>query len=70
MASAVRKGNFVYVYDEQGRQLTTIAAGGGSHDGLQGYTATTVSVRKGSFIYIYIYIYDERSHQKSAIPAR
>lgn len=66
IASAVQKGNFVYIYDERGRQLTTIAAGGGSHDGLQGYTATTVSIRKGNFIYIY----DERGHQKSVIPAR
>lgn len=66
IASAIQKGNFVYVYDERGRQLTTIASGGGSGDGLQGYTATTVSIRKGSFIYVY----DERGHQKSAISAR
>lgn len=66
IASAVQKGNFVYVYDERGRQLTTIAAGGGSQNCLQGYTETTVSIRKGNFIYIY----DERGDQKSAIPAR
>jgi hypothetical protein len=66
IGTAVRRGSFVYVYDEKGRQLTAIAAGNQPEDGLTGYTSTTVSVRRGSFIYTY----DEKGRQVSTTPAR
>lgn len=66
IGNAVQRGNYVYVYDERGRQLSALPAGSGPEDGLKGYTGATVSVRRGSFIYTY----DERGRQVSATPAR
>lgn len=66
IGSAVQKGRFVYVYDERGRQLTSIAAGMQSGDGLQGYTSSTVSIRKGSFLYVY----NEKGRQLSCVSTR
>jgi hypothetical protein len=44
---AVQRGSLIYVYDERGRQTTTLLAG----DGLQGcHTSGTVSVRRGSSV--------------------
>jgi len=54
------------VYNEKGQQLSCIAAGSKSIDSLQGYTTSTVSIKRGNFIYIY----DERGRQKSCISAR
>lgn len=64
IGSAVQKGRFVYVYDDRGRQLVSIAVQ--SANALQGYTSNTVSIRKGNFIYVY----DEKGHQKSSIFAK
>lgn len=66
IGSAVQKGRFVYVYDERGRQLTCIAAGGQSGDGLRGYTGSTVSIRKRRFLYVY----NEKGHQLSCLSIR
>lgn len=66
IATAVQRGGFVYVYDEKGRQLATIAAGAGPEDGLKGYTGSTVSIRRGGFIHVF----DERGRQLSTTPAR
>jgi hypothetical protein len=52
IGSAVERGHIVY-YDEEGRQLRTLLAGNGPDDGLQGYTANTVNLRRGAFIYTY-----------------
>jgi hypothetical protein len=60
IASAVQKGNYVYVYDERGSQKCSIFCQDGS---LQGYTGTTVSIRKGN----YVYVYDETGSQKSSV---
>ena len=65
-ATAVNRGNSVYVYDEKGRQLLSIGVDSRPEDGLTGYTSTTVSVRRGGFIYTY----DEKGRQISAISAR
>jgi len=44
IATAVQKGAYVYLYNERGGQLCSIYCG---NDGsLQGYTASTVSIRK------------------------
>ena len=67
IGNAIQKGSFVYVYDEKGRQLASIAAGNAAKgDGLTGYTSTTVNVKKGSFIYTY----DEKGRQISSKSAR
>lgn len=66
IASAVDRGSFIFVYNEQGQQIATIPSGDQPGDGLQGYTSTTVSVRRGAFVFIY----DERGQQISTVPAR
>ena len=66
IATVVRKGAYVYAYDKDGHQITTLSAGSGPQDGLVGYTSTTISVRKGA----YIYTYDEKGRQLSAISAK
>jgi hypothetical protein len=66
ITTAVKRGSFVYVYDEKGRQILTISAGTKPEDGLTGYTSTTVSVRRGGFIYTY----DEKGRQIGTHSAR
>lgn len=66
IGNAVQRGSFVYVYDENNRQIASIPAGSGKDDGLKGYTGSTVNVRRGSFIYTY----DEKGRQKGSTPAR
>lgn len=66
IATAVKRGNSVYVYDEKGRQIAVIGAGNRPEDGLTGYTSTTVSVRRGGSIYTY----DEKGRQLSVTSAR
>ena len=51
IGSAVQRGWLVYVYDKKGRYLTSLLAGKGPKDRLQGYSSSTVSVRRGSLIY-------------------
>ena len=63
IASAVRRGAFIAVYNERGIQLTLIQAGTQPGDGVIGYTSSTVSVRQGRFIVTY----DERGRQLSMI---
>ena len=58
IGTAIQSGSFVRVYDEQGRQLTTVAGE------LYGFTGSTVSVKVGSFIRIY----DEHGRQLSTRP--
>lgn len=66
IGNAVQRGSWVYVYDEKGRQLCSLSAGGGKDDGLKGYTSTTVNIRRGSWIYTY----DEKGRQLSSTQAR
>jgi hypothetical protein len=66
IATAIKRGSFVYVYDEKGRQILTISAGSKPEDGLTGYTSTTVSVRRGGFIYTY----NDKGRQISTHSAR
>lgn len=57
---AVQEGTLIYVYDQDGRQITSISAPGRfPEDGLKGYTANSIHVRKGTLIYAY----DESGHQ-------
>jgi len=62
IGNAVQKGNTVYIYDEKGRELAVLSA----HDGLQGFTSGSVSIRNGSTIYIH----DEKGRQTGTVSAR
>ena len=57
IGNSIEKNGFVY--GEKERQLTSLTAGSGPDDGLQGYTSSTVNIRKGDFVYTY----DERGRQ-------
>lgn len=51
---AVQRGTLIYVYDQDGRQVTSVSAPGRfPEDGLKGYTANSIHVRKGTLIYTY-----------------
>lgn len=65
IGSAIQSGPFIYVYDEQGRQVAVLPAGDSPRDGLQGYTSSTVNIRRGAFIYSY----DSSGQQRSIVPA-
>ena len=59
IATVVERGGFAYVYDEKGSQFLALAAG----DGVTGYTSTTVSIRRGNFIYIFNFnIFNNKSN--------
>ena len=55
IGTAVQKGDYVYVYDEKGHQLTY------QRGQLQGDTGSSFSIRNGD----YVYVYDEKGHQMS-----
>ncbi len=65
IGSAVQRGLYVYVYDENGVQTVSIYAGNQAGDGLHGYTSTSVSVKRGP----YVYVYDEKGGHKQSIYA-
>ena len=56
---ATQRGDYIYIYDERGMAKGSFHSLGGS---LQGYTTTTINVKKGP----YMYIYDESGRQKSS----
>jgi hypothetical protein len=62
IATAVKRGSVVYVYDEKNRLLLSITAGHKPEDGLVGYTSTTVSVRRGGCVHLRR---EEPTHQYS-----
>ncbi len=65
IGKAIQKGTLIYIYDEKGRQQTSISAVGcDPDDGLQGYTPYAVNVRKGTLIYAY----NEKGHLLSRTP--
>ena len=56
ISSAVQRGNYVYVYNENNSQIA-------SQPGeLYGYTSTTFSVKRGP----YVYTYNDRNSQVSS----
>jgi hypothetical protein len=59
IGSAIQRSHVVHIYDEDRRQTATVLAGTGRDDGLTGYTASRVNVRRGSFVYSY----DEHGQQ-------
>lgn len=57
---AVQRGTLIYVYDQDGRQVTSISAPGRfPDDGLKGYSSSSIHIQKGTLIYAY----DEAGHQ-------
>ncbi|TKW63707.1 MAG: hypothetical protein DI616_19235 [Paracoccus denitrificans] len=57
---AVKKGSFIYVYNEKNRQIF-IKSGD-----LHGYTSSTVTVKNGAFLYTY----NEKGQQVGVTSAR
>jgi hypothetical protein len=53
IGSAMERGSLICVFDERGITLFQKAKGSGPHDGLLGFTGSTVTVRFGSVIYTY-----------------
>ncbi len=66
IGNAIQRGNGVYVYDEQGRQLFVHYAGSGPDDGLEGYTSSVVNIRRGP----YVISYDKSGRQIASKSAR
>lgn len=63
IANAVVKGTMIYIYDEKGKLIRQLGMAGGT---FVGFTATTVSIKKGS----HILIYNEQGKQTGTMPAR
>lgn len=61
IASVVQRGGFAYGDDANGTQLFSLSA----RDGVVGFTGSTVSIRRGSFIYIY----NAKGSQTGSVPA-
>lgn len=54
ISKAVQHGTLVYVYDEEGRQVTSISAPGRwPSDGLKSYTPHCIHIQKGTLLYTY-----------------
>jgi hypothetical protein len=47
IGTVVQRGPIIYIYDEHRNQISTITAGSGADCRLEGYTSSTVSVRRG-----------------------
>ncbi|MBO7053086.1 MAG: hypothetical protein J6W27_01505 [Alphaproteobacteria bacterium] len=60
ISTAVQRGSWIYVYDENGSQTTTLSGE------LHGFTGSTVSVRRDGWVYVY----DEHGHQQNVYSAR
>ena len=53
IGSAIERGSFIFVYDDDGHLLFSKARGSAPTDGLIGFTGSTVTVRYGSIISTY-----------------
>lgn len=62
---AAPSGNAVSVYDERGQMIFVVPLGTDPEDGLVGYTASGVSVRRGNVVNTY----DERGRMVRTVPA-
>lgn len=65
IGNAVERGGWVYIYDENARQVSAVSAGSGPNDGLRGYTSSRVNVKRGGWIYSY----DQNGQQIGAVSA-
>ena len=64
ISNAVERHHIVFVYDQEGRNTAQIFAGHCPGDGLKGFTASTVTVRKLGRIFVH----NERGAVQSRIP--
>lgn len=53
ISTAVERHHIVFVYDDKGRNTAQIFAGSCPGDGLKGFTASTVTVRKLGRIFVH-----------------
>ena len=53
IGSAIERGSVILVFDQGGQMLFSKANGPGPHDGLLGFTSSTVTVRNGLSITTY-----------------
>ena len=63
IANAVVKGTMIYINNKKGKLIRQLGMAGGT---FLGFTATTVSIKKGS----HILIYNEQGKQTGTMPAR
>lgn len=63
--TAAPNGSVVNVYNERGEMIFMVPLGAGAEDGLVGYTASGVSVRRGNVVNTY----DERGQMVRSVPA-
>ena len=66
IATAVQRGAYVYLYDENNRAIASLPAGNGPCDGLKGYTPSRVNIQRGAFVYSY----DGQGKPAGTFPAR
>ena len=64
ITNAVERHHIVFVYDHQGRNTAQIFAGHDPGDGLKGFTASTVTVRKLGEIFVH----NERGAVQARLP--
>ena len=62
IATAIQRGSVVITLDENGNVLGMIPCSNTPGDGLTGYTATTVTLKNGSTIWVL----DERGNVKTS----
>ena len=53
IGSAIERGSVILVFDQGGQMLFSKANGSGPHDGLLGFTGSTVTIRTGLSITTY-----------------
>lgn len=64
IGNAVERNGFVYVYDENNRQICCLNGGEfNPSDGLKGYTSSRVNIQRNGFIFSY----DETGRQVGCI---
>jgi len=66
IANAIQRDSYVYLYDERGVQICAFALPGSRNppDGLVSFTANSVNVRSGA----YIFTYNEQGIQTGSYP--
>jgi hypothetical protein len=65
IGKAVQRGTLIYIYDQDGRAVTSVSAPSRwPTDGLKDYTSTNINVQKGTLLYSY----DKNGRQTSITP--
>lgn len=67
IANAVQRGNYVFLYDENGNQIAEIRLPGGDSppNGLKSFTSSSVNIQSGG----YIFTYNEKGTRTGEMPA-